>query len=290
VDHPLPINDDAAPEDSLSFFSLEDFFYDPLSPDESLQNGEPASSSNDNLINFFDDPVPMEVSTEGVPVSESISAPAEPPLLEEDSSETSDPASEMGESVPAVPLLPISSMDEEQLTGNNQVEASMPSNEIVQQASDEATSGEPLSETDDCATLHAVESSRFKELPPLDTKLTSLMEDLSAYISPEDYTTHNPIVHGFSQIPSSSRLSPTRTLFPRGESSASDRRIANYTKRLHEAMERPATRSSIAIQTDLESQNLGLRIQEENSSTDDVASTFASPLSILYSSFFQFLG
>ena len=177
------------------------------------------------------------------------------------------------DSDPVIPLPAASTMDNLTDVDDNE-------EETVQQASNESISDEPSSDR----TLHAVEPSRFNGLPPIVTNITSLSDDLSAYMSPsEDCIIHNPINHVSYPTPFSSwpRLSPRsprspRTLFPMCEGSTTDRTIANYAKRHHEALERPVARS-IAIQTDLESLDLQRRIQEENST---VASSSISPLSI----------
>jgi hypothetical protein len=295
VDHPLPFYDDTEPDIPMPSVPPDDLFYVSSSLDESGQNGEPAFSSTVNLINFLDEPVPglsIEVGSVGPSSSESISAPADPPLLDDHGAEATAPDSD-----PVIPSPSVSGLNEEQPAGtsdNNQEEDLIPSNGVGQQASNEPTSDEPLSKTeDDGTTLHAVELPKFKGLPSIDTNITSLIDDLSAYLSPDDY---NPNVRASSPTPLSTRPpsshgSPTRTLFPMSERFTSERKLANYTKRFHEAIEAPASRScDNAIPTDLEDQNLQRRIQVENSTTSDISSTFLSPLSIFSSSLLHFIG
>jgi len=284
---PILSNEQQAPNESTITMGDSDSII-PLPQTFGLNEGqltdEIPTLSNETVQQASNEVDPEELSSEA---ESSTSAPLGPPLLDEDKVEASDPAPAMGND-PFVPLPAAFSTNGGQLTEDNQVESPVQSNETVQQAPNE-TPDEPLT---DCTTY----ASKFKGLPPINTNITSLMDDLSAYLSPEDYK--NPIVR--TSCPTSrprlrllSPGSPPRSLFPMCESSnfTSDRTVASYSSRLHESFGRSAPRSSlcdIAIQTDLGSQDLQPRTQEENSTTTGVASTLVSPLSSVSSSLRQF--
>lgn len=177
---------------------------------------ESASSSMVRSLDLLDEPIlelSVEVDSEGSFPPGSVSAPLETLLLDCKADNVSD-----------IPFPSASSTTERQDDDHD----------------------DPPS---DCLTAQVVQLSGFKGLPPIDTNVTSLMDDpeVSAFLSPEDHNPHGPIVPASSPTVLSSRPrlsppSPTRSLFPMSEIFASSRNIENYSKRLY----------NVTVQTDFQ--------------------------------------
>jgi hypothetical protein len=255
--------------------------------DESSQDGELGSPSNIPSIDFLDGPDPdllFEVGSEDLSASGSLSVFVELPLLNEyGTDEAIYHASDTPDSVPDDSLPPVADADEGQLCD---AEASALYDDSV---SDEASPDEPASEAR-VGTLHVNELSKFRELPPIDTSIPSLLRDtqISAFLSPQDCDTSDCIVQT-PPTPSLARFfsgSPTRTLFPLSEGSASERRIASYTKRLNDTREARGAGivacspvSDVAVQTDAESLPW---TREESSIIGSLASSLVSPITSFF--------